>query len=118
MYYLCQYTADGITVDAERDNMKLNGFFDCKKSKCVKLNKMPHKCDRLCKRIPTSYVNIMIMQDDSLITADCEIAYAYNEARGVDHGVRLSERKQIWQEQDGILLTSCFEVVKDGDIIR
>lgn len=60
----------------------------------------------------------MIMQEDSLITADCETAYAYNEAHGNKHGVRLTERKQIWQEQDGILLTNCFEVVKDGDKIR
>lgn len=105
-------------MDAERDNMKLNGFFDCKKSRCIKLNKPPHQCDRICRKISTIHVNVIIMQDDSLITADCENGYAYNEARGNQFGVRLKDPKRIWQEQDGILLTNCYEVVKDGDKIK
>ena len=27
--YLCHHKADGMTIDAEQDNMKLNGFFEC-----------------------------------------------------------------------------------------
>lgn len=118
MYYLCQYTADGITVDAERDNMKLNGFFHCKKSKCVKLTKPPVKCDRLCRKIPTIHVNVLLMVGDSLVTADCEQGYGLNEARGNLPGVRLPEPQRIWQEQDGILLTNCFEVTKTGNKIE
>lgn len=58
------------------------------------------------------------MVDDSLITAECDNGYAYNEARGNSPGVRLAERKQIWNETDGILLTNCYDFVKDGDKIR
>lgn len=118
LHYLCQYNADGITIDAERDNMKLNGFFDCKKSRCIKLNKAPTKCDRYCPKVTTTAVNILIMMDDSLITAECDVGFAYNEARGNQPGIRLSERKQIWNENDGILLTNCFDVNKDGDKLK
>lgn len=118
MYYSCQFTADGITIDAERDNMKLNGFFDCKRSRCVKLNKSPVRCDRFCPKVTTTSVNILIMQDDSLVTAECDAAFAYTEARGDQPGIRLTERKQIWNEHDGILLTNCYEVFKEGDKIR
>lgn len=118
MHYLCQYHADGITIDAERDNMKLNGFFDCKKSRCIKLNKPPTKCDRYCPKVTTAAVNVLIMIEDSLVTAECDVGYAYNEARGNQPGIRLTERKQIWSENDGILLANCFEFIKDGDKLR
>lgn len=117
MYYLCYHHADGVTIDAERDNMKLNGFFECEKSRCVKIKK-PFSCDRYCPKITTTAVNVLIMQDDSLITAECDVGYGYNEARGNKPGMRLNERKKIWNENDGILLTNCFEVTKDGDKIR
>lgn len=118
MHYLCQFTADGITIDADRDNMKLNGFFDCKKSRCVKLNRPPTRCDRFCPKITTASVNVLIMHGDSLVTAECDIGYAYNEARGNQIGVQLPKRQQIWNEHDGILLTNCYEVFKDNDKIR
>lgn len=120
MHYLCQFHADGIQIDAERDNMKFNGFFDCKKSRCIKLNKAPTKCDRYCPKVTTTAVNVLIMLDDSLITAECDAGFGYNEARGNEPGIRLKpeDRKKIWTEHDGILLTSCFEVNKDGDKLR
>lgn len=114
MYYLCYHHADGVTIDAERDNMKLNGFFECLKSRCVKIKK-PFSCDRYCPKITTTAVNVLIMQDDSLITAECDVGYAYNEARGNQPGVRLDERKKIWDETDGILLINCYEVFKEGE---
>ncbi|XP_031626125.1 uncharacterized protein LOC116342590 [Contarinia nasturtii] len=119
-HFLCHYNADGITIEADRDNMKLNGFFDCKKSRCVKLNKPPTRCDRYCPKVTTTAVNVIIMIDDSLITAECDNGYAYNEARGKEQGIRLAERKQIWNETDGILLTNCFnaDIDRDGDKIR
>ena len=58
------------------------------------------------------------MVDDSLVTAECDVGFGYNEARGNQPGVRLAERKQIWNENDGILLASCFDAVKDGDKLR
>lgn len=120
MHYLCQFHADGITIDAERDNMKLNGFFDCKKSRCIKLNKPPSKCDRYCPKVTTAAVNVIIMMADSLITAECDACFGYNEAHGSEPGIRLKpeDRKKIWTEHDGILLTSCYEVSKEGDKIR
>lgn len=28
--FLCNYKADGATIDAEKNNQNLNGFFECK----------------------------------------------------------------------------------------
>lgn len=117
MHYLCHHHADGISIDAERDNMKLNGFFECKRSKCVKIRK-PFSCDRYCSKITTTAVNVLIMQDDSLITAECDIGYGFNEARGSNPGTRINPPKKIWAENDGILLTNCYEVSRDGDKLR
>lgn len=116
--FLCIYHADGINIDAERDNMKLNGFFDCKKSRCVKLNKAPTRCDRYCPKVTTTAVNVLLMVDDSLVTAECDNGFAYNEARGNQPGIRLTDRKQIWNENDGILLANCYDAVKDGDKLK
>lgn len=117
MYYLCHHHADGISIDAERDNMKLNGYFECIKSKCVKIRR-PFSCDRYCSKITTTAVNVLIMQDDSLVTANCDVGFGYNEARGPDHGVRIDPPRKVWDENSGILLTNCFEVTKDGDKLR
>lgn len=98
--------------------MKLNGFFDCKKSRCTKLNKPPTKCDRYCPKVTTTAVNVLLMIDDSIVTAECDVGFAYNEAKGNQHGVRLEERKPVWNEHDGILLTNCYTAVKDGDKLK
>lgn len=116
-HYLCHHHADGITIDAERDNMKLNGFFECEKSRCVKIKK-PFSCDRYCAKITTAAVNVLIMRDDSLITAECDVGFAYNEARGAHPGIRIDPPKKIWDEKDGILLTNCFDVTREGDKLR
>lgn len=58
------------------------------------------------------------MQDDSLITAECDVGYAYNEAKGALPGVRLVKPKKIWDETRGTLLTNCYEVFKEGNKIR
>lgn len=63
-------------------------------------------------------VNVLIMQDDSLVTAECDVGYGYNEARGSNPGVRIDPPKKIWNENDGVLLINCFEVTKDGDKLR
>ena len=115
-HYLCHHHADGVTIDAERDNMKLNGFFECVKSRCVKI-KRAFSCDRYCPKITTTSVNVLIMQDDHLVTADCDVAYGFNEAHGNLPGVRIPPKK-IWEEAKGKLLTNCFEVTREGDKIR
>lgn len=88
--YLCHHKADsGVVIDAEKDNLKLNGFFECVNSKCTKIRKT-FSCDRYCPKITTA-VNVLIMQDDNLVTAECDIGYGYNEARGMDAGVRCED---------------------------
>lgn len=84
--YLCHHKADGgVVIDAEKDNLKLNGFFECVNSKCTKIKKA-FSCDRYCPKITTA-VNVLIMQDDTLVSAECDIGYGYNEARGLESGV-------------------------------
>ncbi|KAJ6636523.1 hypothetical protein Bhyg_15114 [Pseudolycoriella hygida] len=115
--YLCHHKADGgVVIDAEKDNLKLNGFFECVNSKCTKIKK-PFSCDRYCPKITTA-VNVLIMQDDNLVSAECDVGFAYNEARGKESGVRLATPKKVWDETMGVLLTSCHDVIKDGDKLR
>lgn len=37
--FLCHYKADGVILNTEKDNMKLNGFFECRKSFCTKIKR-------------------------------------------------------------------------------
>lgn len=95
--YLCHHKADGgVVIDAEKDNLKLNGFFECVNSKCTKIKKA-FSCDRYCPKITTTAVNVLITQDDTLVSAECDIAYGYNEARGKDSGVLESYIESIVQ---------------------
>lgn len=109
---LCHYTADGITVDSEKDNLKLNGYFSCQNSRCTKI-KRAFSCDRYCPRISTSMNNVFIMQDDNVISAKCERAFALNRANGSNLGVKLDTPVQVWNESTGALFTSCFAVNRD-----
>lgn len=111
--YLCHHKADGIKIDAEKDNLKLNGFFECTKSKCTKI-KRPFTCDRYCPKITTEGFNVYIMVDDNLITSDCELAYGLNQANGSYPGKRISPPQRIWNETQGFLITNCMTVAKDG----
>lgn len=113
-YYLCHHHADGVTIDAERDNMKLNGYFECNRSRCVKI-KRAFTCDRYCPKITTTGVNVLIMHSDKLWTAECDVAYGYNEARGPDPGVRINPPKRIWDDGMGAIMTNCHSVTKEPD---
>lgn len=101
--------ADGFTVDAERDNMKLNGFFFCKGSNCTNIKK-PFSCDRYCSKITTSLMNTFVMHNNSVTTLDCEAAYALTEANGSSPGLRLEKPVKIWDESVGYLLTHCIDI--------
>lgn len=115
--YLCHHKADGVIIDAEKDNLKLNGFFECHNSRCTKI-KRHFSCDRYCPKITTTAVNVLIMIDDTLLTAECDVGYAFNEARGPNPGLRIYPPKKIWDENYGVLLTNCYDVVRDGDKLR
>lgn len=114
--YLCHHKADGVVIDAEKDNLKLNGFFECINSRCIKI-KRPFSCDRYCPKITTTAVNVLIMEEDTLITAECDVGYGFNEARGIEPGLRVSQKK-IWDENVGVLLTNCVDVKREHDKLR
>lgn len=114
---LCHYVADGITVDAEKDNLKLNGYFSCQISRCTRIRKA-FSCDRYCPKISTSNINVFLMQNDNLITASCTRALALNTANGNLLGKRLSTPQQIWDHHSDPIITSCFLVSREGSRIR
>ncbi|KAK0096352.1 hypothetical protein PV326_005700 [Microctonus aethiopoides] len=113
---LCHFTADGIVIDSEKDNMKLNGFFSCQNSQCTKI-KHPFSCDRYCPKITTTNINVFLMQDDNVHVARCSRALALNRANGNLLGTRHSNNPvKIWDEYNNTgLIASCFAVSKNGN---
>lgn len=111
----CHYKADGFTVDSDKDNAKLNGFFECKGSKCTKIKKL-FSCDRICKdNITTKDKNLFIHVDDSIHQAQCEFAVASTKANGKIDGEAI-EPRQFWKEEPGkIMMVSCYDVEHDHD---
>lgn len=49
--------------------------------------------------------------------SNCESVSALSEARGSNPGVVI-ESKKIWDNTKDTLITSCYEVIKDGTSIR
>ncbi|XP_072753814.1 tipE homolog 4 phospholipid transfer protein [Anoplolepis gracilipes] len=113
---LCHVKADGIVIDSEKDNMKLNGFFSCQNSRCTKI-KSAFTCDRYCPNITTSDINVYLMQDNSIISAKCSRGMALNRANGSLPGTRLDQPVKVWDEQNGSIIVSCFAVTKDDHVI-
>ncbi|XP_034253156.1 uncharacterized protein LOC117652392 [Thrips palmi] len=113
--FLCHYKADGVVLNTEKDNMKLNGFFECNKSICTKI-KRPFSCDRYCNKITTTSMNVFLMYEDNLFTGECREAFALNRARGNEPGTPVNAT-EIWHEDKsgGALLASCLSVVKVGN---
>ncbi|XP_076658051.1 tipE homolog 4 phospholipid transfer protein isoform X1 [Halictus rubicundus] len=114
---LCHHKADGIVVDSEKDNMKLNGFFSCQSSRCTKI-KNPFTCDRYCPKISTSEVNVFLMQDDNVITARCEHGLALNMANGNLPGTRLTTPAKIWDSKNSSIFASCMAVSRERGTVR
>lgn len=114
---LCHHKADGIVIDSEKDNMKLNGFFSCQNSRCTKI-KRRFSCDRYCPKIITNDINVFLMQDDNVITAKCSRGLALNKANGNLPGTRLTNPVKIWDEENGSIIASCLMVSKKGNTIR
>ncbi|XP_032681795.1 uncharacterized protein LOC116849099 [Odontomachus brunneus] len=113
---LCHHKADGIIVDSEKDNMKLNGYFSCQNSRCTKI-KSAFTCDRYCPNITTNEINVYLMQDDNVISARCSRGMAWNRANGSLPGTRLDEPVKIWEGQNSSIIASCYTVTKDDDVI-
>ncbi|XP_054271867.1 uncharacterized protein LOC128992353 [Macrosteles quadrilineatus] len=117
LLFQCHYKADGIVVDSDRDNLKLNGFFECHKSRCTKIKNMRNfYCERYCNNIPTGSNNVIIQYDNNVYTGRCGKVVAYDEARGGDRG-----GTEVWaaseQRPHEVLLASCHTVHpgKDSD---
>lgn len=106
----CHYKADGFVVDSDKDNAKLNGYFECKGSKCTKIKK-PFSCNRICKEnITSSLKNVFITMDDGVHQASCEAAYATTKANGNEEGEPIEPTK-FWEEQQNeVLMMSCHRV--------
>lgn len=114
---LCHVKADGVAIDSEKDNMKLNGFFSCQNSRCTKI-KNTFTCDRYCPNISTSDINVYLMQGNSIISARCSRGMALNRANGSLPGTRLDKPVKIWDEQNGSIIASCFAVTENKQVIR
>nr|CAD7426511.1 unnamed protein product [Timema monikensis] len=115
--YQCHHKADGITVNSERDNMKLNGFFECDKATCIKI-KHPFVCDRLCPKISTLDVNTYLLYEDNVYTGNCERTLAFNRANGTSVGSPVNAT-EIWQNKNSteVLMASCLSVkIEDSSI--
>ncbi|XP_050314228.1 uncharacterized protein LOC126748804 [Anthonomus grandis grandis] len=116
----CHYKADGFTVDSDKDNAKLNGYFECKGSKCTKIKKV-FSCDRICKdNIISQLRNVFISVEDSIHQAYCDLALASNRAQGRLEGEAIAPT-QFWTKQpDEVIMVSCLTVQHnktDGSIL-
>ncbi|BES93736.1 Hypothetical protein NTJ_06545 [Nesidiocoris tenuis] len=117
--FLCHNHADGILVDSSRDNLKLNGFFECKHSKCLKY-KTDLICDRYCVRINTTDANVFLEYHEykdgkelgnNLFVGNCERAIAHTIVDGSEEGRKIPP-KVIWTKTSNkTLLTTCHVVV-------
>lgn len=115
--YKCHHKADGFVVDNDRDNTKLNGFFECKGSKCTKI-KRHFNCDRICPKIVRGTRNVLITMDNTLYMATCSGAIATTKTNGNEPGVKI-EPTLIWKEayQD-VLMISCHTVTKSNETVK
>ncbi|XP_056645726.1 uncharacterized protein LOC130898800 [Diorhabda carinulata] len=111
--YECHYKADGFTVDTDKDNLKLNGFFECKGAKCTKIKKT-FTCDRICsENITSTNMNVFISVGDAVKFAHCESAVATNKAAGKIQGT-LIPPTQFWSKlPNEVTMVSCHTVQYD-----
>lgn len=115
--YICHHKAEGLVVDSDRENTKLNGFFECIGSKCIRI-KRAFSCDRRCPNITRNAKNVLITMDDTLYMASCKSAYATTKTNGNLQGFKIGPTL-IWKNNsDDVLMMSCLNVVKNGDLIK
>ncbi|KAF6204894.1 hypothetical protein GE061_019058 [Apolygus lucorum] len=121
--FLCHNHADGIVVDATKDNLKLNGFFECKHSKCIKY-KTNLNCDRICPNITTHRSNVFVQYHEykggtqlgnNIFMGNCERVLAHTETDGPEEGREIPP-KVIWtRNSNTTLLTTCHVIEMRGD---
>jgi ABC-type Fe3+-citrate transport system substrate-binding protein len=112
--YQCQFKADGNVLVSDKDNMKMNGFYECNNSRCVEI-KQQLICDRYCNKIATSNNNVFVLHDDSVYSGECTNALAYTSANGSAPGIQI-EPKEFWNKNnDTVLFTSCMTVTKTAE---
>jgi hypothetical protein len=114
--YQCRYKADGITLDSEKDNMKMTGFFECNKSRCVEI-KQQLICDRYCNKIATTNANVFVLYDDFVYSGDCTNVLALTSTNGTDPGMKI-EPTEIWNRSEKVLITSCMTAVKTANGLK
>ncbi|XP_018320601.1 uncharacterized protein LOC108733789 isoform X2 [Agrilus planipennis] len=115
--YHCHYNADGAVIDSDKDNTKLNGFFECKNSRCTKVRR-EFSCDRYCSRINTISGNIYISVDDSVHVAKCQKLIAFTAANGNEEG-SVVEPTLVWSyHPKDIIMMSCNSIEKYGDSLN
>lgn len=115
--YQCHHKADGLVLDSDKDNVKLNGFFECKGSRCTKIRRA-FSCDRYCEHIPTKSRNVYITTDDNLYTASCDDLVAHTEANGKEEGRKI-EPRVVWERKpNAVLIMSCHTVTNSEKIIK
>ncbi|XP_047103357.1 uncharacterized protein LOC124722205 [Schistocerca piceifrons] len=106
----CTYKADGLVIDSERDNAKLNGYFLCKKARCTKARNV--QCVRICPRIETLHATVMARSGDSVRAAHCERAIALYPNGTLHH-------EPFWDANGGdVLFVSCTHLQPDGTSFR
>ncbi|KAG8338729.1 hypothetical protein J6590_000408 [Homalodisca vitripennis] len=115
--FLCHYKADGIIVDSDKDNLKLNGFFECYKSRCTKIKNMRNfYCERYCPRISTTANNIYIQYENNVYTGQCGQVTAHNRAQGNEPGSSV-QPTTVWSDKGSgeVFLASCHTVTRHRD---
>ncbi|KAK6641318.1 hypothetical protein RUM44_013027 [Polyplax serrata] len=100
--YQCDYKTETTFIDSEKDNAKLNGYFECRNSRCAKIKKTM-VCDRYCQKITTSGMNVYVVYDNDLYSADCQRMVTSENLTNV-----------IWSEEKTkkVLFLSCAKVDK------
>ncbi|KAJ8933025.1 hypothetical protein NQ314_014265 [Rhamnusium bicolor] len=84
--YQCHYKADGFTVDSDKDNVKLNGFFECRGAKY-----------------------------NSVHYAYCDSAVATTRANGNEEGTEI-EPYQFWNKlPNEVIMVTCHIVNYDAN---
>ncbi|XP_022166393.1 uncharacterized protein LOC111030954 [Myzus persicae] len=115
--YQCYYNKSGSSIDSDKDNLKLNGYFICDNGSCFTI-KWPFDCDRYCNKITTTGVNVFLRLGDTVHTGDCQRVVAYNKANGnAAHGEPLATPKEIWSDENstiGIFMASCNSITRDS----
>lgn len=116
--YLCHYKADGVTIDSDKDNAKLNGFFECKDARCTKI-KRAFSCDRYCDEIHTTSYNMYVYVGETLYMTNCEKAIATTASNGNEDNYPVNATT-IWTKtsDEDVVMMSCDSIQGRGEALK